>query len=249
MFRVPVFVTVLMLVFSLSILSAESAEASPAQTSTEQCAAHATAERLHVWVCVGGVLSYSNGPSEASKTLRVAGSPASDFSVAQMAPEPANFDSYCEYARTCTGYRNAYISWTKGNAAYGNQDGGIGSFDVILRTNLNGRQMQWRTEFWHDSGPSLRFDNVFINCREEQLGPNPNCGVHAADNGDGDFSIGTGVYKSPVIYGNRLRRSDDYYATISGYFYPAGYPRYTMSALRGGQVECYGTGNCTFRDA
>jgi len=155
-------------------------------------------------------------------------------------PEPTNFDTYCEHTAICTRYRSAYISWTKANASYGNSSGGIGSFDIVLRTNLNGRQMRWRTEFWHDSGPALRFENVFIYCREDNTGPDSNCGSHGADGGDGDFYIGTGSYRSGFINGNRLNDSNDYYATISGYFFPSGYPRYIITTVRSAQVNCYG---------
>lgn len=71
----------------------------------------------------------------------------------------------------CTRKITDYVSETKGNAAYGDADGVIGSFDVVLRTNLNGRQPQWVGSLIKDSGPPIDFINVFINCERTTRDP------------------------------------------------------------------------------
>jgi len=226
------------------------AYASPQSSQATSCEAYAAAHNIDSWVCWGGLLTYTeNGQADGQAartpiTIRV----AEDAVVQETGAEPTNYDTYCEYTSICTGYSHDYISWTKGNASYGNSNGGIGSFDVVLRTSLNGRQPQWRTMWYHDSGPALGMQNMFINCREDNTGPDSNCGVFGADNGDGTFYVGTGHYSSPTIYGNRLNDSNDYYATVSGYFHPAGYGTFAMSALRSAQFNCYGgsTAPCYF---
>jgi hypothetical protein len=55
-----------------------------------------------------------------------------------------DYDSWCENGSICTRNVTLFISETKGNAAYGDLTGVIGTFDVVLRTNLNGRQGQWK---------------------------------------------------------------------------------------------------------
>lgn len=49
------------------------------------------------------------------------------------------------------------------------------------------------------------------------------------------------------MYGNRLSDSNDYYSTVSGYFYADGHSqRFTMSTLRSAGFNCYGNDNCYF---
>lgn len=143
---------------------------------------------------------------------------------------------------------SSYISETKGNAAYGDSRGAIGSFDVILRTNLNGRQPQWRVYWYHDTGPALSFRSAYLNCRKDIANlPDTNCGVFAVDNSDAAFYLGTGnITTPPTIYGNRLVESDEYYSQVDAYFTPTGYPQYTMGRLRSANFNCYGTSNCYF---
>lgn len=136
---------------------------------------------------------------------------------------------------------------TKGNATYGNQDGVIGAFDIVIRTNLNGRQAQWRVFWYHDLGPSLSFASGRINCREDvALAPDSYCGSFFVDRGDGAFPLPPDVTSPPLIYGDRVTDSNEYYGQISGYFTPRGYPRYTIGALNTARMNCYGTDNCYF---
>lgn len=231
--------------------------AAPAQASTgsapdsDSCVSLAVQRNLDAWVCLGQTLTYTDGGKVKRESLPAAASDA-PLAISPMAitPEPTNYDTYCDYGRdTCTGYASRYISWTKGNALYGNSNGAIGSFDVVLRTNLNGRQPRYTTRFFHDSGPGLSFSGTIINCREDNTGPDSNCGNFGAFSGSSSYTLGTGNFASSTIYGNRLNDSNDYFSTIAGYFTPTGYPRFTMSELRSGQMNCFGSDNCYFRDA
>jgi hypothetical protein len=228
-----------------------------------ECVQSALAQKLDSWVCYEGSLqapaipaAHQDGGAQAVQSRqapsRVRLSRLKTLVPMSTTPEPTNYDTYCETLAECTGFRSAYISWTKGNAIYGDSHGGIGSFDVIIRTNLNGRQMQWHTQFFRDSGPSIAFQKVFINCFEDNglLWLDSNCGVHAADGAAGNFSVVAGVgYKSGTIYGNKLVNSNDYYATIGGYFTPAGYTRYVMNDLKAAHANCFGSDNCYFPGA
>lgn len=130
-----------------------------------------------------------------------------------------------------------------------NSSGAIGAFDVVLRINLNGRQPQYFTKFYHDYGPALAFSGTTVQCREDNVGPDSNCGSFGAFNGATSYNLGTGNFNSKIIYGNRLNDSNDYCSTIGGYFTPVGYPRYVIPTLRSPQFNCFGTDNCYFPGA
>ncbi|NLU80620.1 hypothetical protein HCA58_20060 [Micromonospora sp. HNM0581] len=59
-----------------------------------------------------------------------------------------------------------YIGETKGNATYGDSNGVVGSFDVIIRNSLQGRRGRWTVSLIWDYGPSLTFSDSWINCYE-----------------------------------------------------------------------------------
>jgi hypothetical protein len=156
-----------------------------------------------------------------------------------------DYDGWCENGSICHRVISSYIAETKGNAAYGNQNGVIGTFDVVMRINLNGRQAQTKVTLIWDSGPGIKFNEVWANCWEEiNLFPDTNCGNHYA----GAPSIGPGNwrYDSGTLYGNRLNNSNEYYMAVSGRFTPSGYPQYVMGVLESKYFNCYGNDNCYF---
>ena len=92
----------------------------------------------------------------------------------------------------------------------------------MIRTSLNGRQANWNVSVIWDGGPNIYFSNFDINCREDQTGPDPNCGVfHAIGNGN-YVGLGRIRVNSGTIYGNRLSDADPYHADLGGYFTPVG---------------------------
>ena len=119
--------------------------------TARKCIHAATARQLAQWVCLGGTLQYTDlvagrQSQPAIRTEQIASDPV----MLEDPPPPANgavaptddYDTWCEFGSVCHRAISDYIAETKGNAGYGNSRGAIGSFDVILRTNLNGRQPQ-----------------------------------------------------------------------------------------------------------
>lgn len=226
------------------------ANATTSDTPVDLCTEAAISQQLESWACLGGLLAYpdpdsADGSDQEIVTERVAPetAPAEDASgeVRLLADD---YDTWCELGTICTRSISSYISETKGNAAYGDQNGVIGSFDIVIRTNLNGRQARWNTYWIHDSGPSLGFSNASISCNED--GNIWGCGVHAADNGDGAFSVGTGRYNSPTVYGNYLSNSNDYWADVTANFLPSGYWLFSIAPLATDTFYCPSSGNCYF---
>ncbi|MFI5615391.1 hypothetical protein [Amycolatopsis sp. NPDC051903] len=145
-----------------------------------------------------------------------------------------DYDTWCENGSVCDRTISDNIGETKGNAAYGNSSGAIGSFDVVLRTNLNGRQAQWRVTSIHDTGPSLQFSDAQVNCWEEvNLSPDNSCGVYGA----GSPAV-SARWDSGILYSNRLNHSNEYYGAVNGSFTPAGYPAYPLGTLEGAYFNC-----------
>lgn len=198
-----------------------------------------------------GAKAWTCMPTGLTVTTDAAGKPSGQFTpIAAAVPARIDgpvgtlddYDTWCENGSICHRKISSYIGETKGNAAYGNSQGVIGTFDVVLRTNLNGRQAQWRVTLIRDTGPGLQFSNVRVNCWEEISNwPDNNCGVHGAGSPYVSYRWGSGL-----LYGNRLNNSNEYYGAVNGSFTPNGYPQYTMGTLESRYFNCYGTGNCYF---
>lgn len=152
----------------------------------------------------------------------------------------------CYWQGCCRLKISSYIHETKGNAAYGNQNGVIGSYDAIVRTSMNGRQHRWTVTLIHDSGPSLGFSYAKMRCWQDRDWWTSD--LHCGDKGVGSPSVSrySRTWTSSLIYGNRLVNSDDYYAQFLTNFTPYGYPTYTAGPLRTAHVNCYGNDNCYF---
>lgn len=222
--------------------------AAPAGSPLAACTSAAESRKLDRWSCLGGVLTWESPVADKDgQYVR------SERIAAEVAGPPTaiaaddDYDYWCENGSVCTRKISAYISETKGNGTYGDSNGSIGRHDLIIRTSLNGRQANWNVSVIWDGGPNIYFSNFNVNCREDQLGPDSNCGVFRAI-GNGNY-IGPGRVRvnSGIIYGNRLNDANPYYATLGGYFTPDGYPRFTFGTLTSGRWNCpKGTGNCTF---
>jgi hypothetical protein len=156
-------------------------------------------------------------------------------------------DTWCENGSICTTTSSAYASKTKGNAAYGNQNGAIGAYDAILYTNLNGRQGQWSVKLIWDAGPSLKFWSPAVACLQKDFWQGAiNCGYHYTSV-DPTISSAVFRYTSNTLYGNKLVNAAEYYGQFRTAFTPSGYPQYIAAPLHGKVFNCpSGTGNCTF---
>ncbi|WP_253776997.1 hypothetical protein [Goodfellowiella coeruleoviolacea] len=195
------------------------------------------------WVCTPSGLTIQNtsgvgfvpiAPTVAPSTERTPGITQDDH------------DNWCETGSACHRIVSNYTQETKGNVAYGNQDGLIGTYDVILRTDLVGRQAQWRQSLILDTGPAIQFNEVWVNCWEETtMTPGINCGNHYAG-----APVVNGVspyFNSQLLFGNRLNNSDEYYGAVTARFTPSGYSQYVMGMVETPRFNCYGsTDNCYF---
>lgn len=129
----------------------------PDGTPLADCVNAAVEGDWEQWVCVGGNLRTA---SVAKKGVAQAVQP----SVRDRTEESAEFasttagaddyDGWCENGSICRRVISDYISETKGNAAYGDEDGVIGTFDQVLRVELNGRSPRMRGTWLWDSGPA-----------------------------------------------------------------------------------------------
>jgi hypothetical protein len=238
--------TVLLTPGPVSAEPAKTPKTDGAAAALAPCVELAVKTRTSQWVCTAAGLTAmqrtsSGAPTAAFTPVAPAVSPQqTDVSV--LADD---YDTWCENGSICRRKLSAYIAETKGNTAYGNSQGVIGTYDVILRTNLNGRQAQWKVSLIWDSGPTLDFNDTYVNCYEENNNfPDSNCGDHYI----GGPVIGPSGWRwnSGTVYGNRLNDSNNYYAAVNTLFTPSGYPTYIAAPLDSQQFDCYGTANCTF---
>jgi hypothetical protein len=122
---------------------------------------------------------------------------------------------------------------------------------MILKVNLNGRSARLQGIWDWDTGPAIEFTGMRISCREEQFGPNPNCGSHAPDlNENGSFTISRADPRDTGRVINNKPVEDDgrFYSEITGHSTPRNYPRYTLAALRSNDWFCKrsNTPDCNF---
>lgn len=220
--------------------------------AVQNCVSVALKQKNEQWTCTSeGLLVTRNHKGEAVEHFTPISSgmapegqdagPSSD----QLGAMSHDYDTWCEYGSICHRKISSYIHETKGNAAYGNQSGVIGSYDAVVRTNMNGRQHRWTVTLIHDSGPSLRFSYAKMRCWQDRAWMSD---LHCGDRGIGSPSVSryNRTWTSSLIYGNYLANSDDYYAQFLTNFTRYGYPTYTAGALRTAKVNCFGNDNCYF---
>lgn len=216
------------------------------------CVALAAKVRAMAWVCTADGLAVSrDARGKAVSTFRALKS--TDYTTAATVQRTGgvstlavgdDYDGWCETGTICHRYPSNYAEETKGNAAYGNGSGAIGSYDAIIRTNLNGRQAQWDVTVIWDSGPSLSFYSTYMQCIQDWTVP-VICGTH--DLSDRTVTRTSFRYAYPRIYGNKLTNADQYHGAFHTRFTPAGYPSVTAVTLSTKQFTCpSGTARCYF---
>jgi len=217
--------------------ASESDDHSHRAPAATDCVDEALAAHYEAWLCIGNQLSL---PGQGERwVIRLPLPRATDEGGVRGRGD--SYDTWCETGSICRRELTPYIHETKGNAAYGDEDGVIGTFDQILKVNLNGRSPRLQGIWDWDSGPSVEFTGMRITCREEQFGPNPNCGSHAPDhNRNGAFTISSSDRRDTgrVINNEPVEDDGDYYAEITGYFTPNSYPRYVLGGLKSRLWEC-----------
>jgi hypothetical protein len=210
------------------------------------CVGEAKAQRAEAWVCTSsGLTTVSSQGVETFLPIRPSVNPITETGTG-FSISADDYDYWCENGSICHRKINTYAEETKGNAAYGDLTGVIGTFDVILRTNLNGRQAQWKLSLIWDSGPGLSFEDSGVSCYEEiNNWPDTNCGNHFA--GTPRISSAGWRWDSGTLYGNRLANSNEYYGAANGDFKADGYQQYfIMGALESSYFYCYGSDPCRF---
>jgi hypothetical protein len=213
----------------------------------QPCIDLALKQRVEQWVCSGAGLTSTTRDAKGNVVTETT---SIGFKVDYQgyASIQDDYDTWCEYGSVCHRFINSsYIEEVKGNAAYGNSSGAIGSFDVILRTNLNGRQARWNLYLIWDSGPNLNFLDDYVSCIQIVVfWPDISCGHHYAGNvpilGPHGYR-----YNSPTIYGNWLANAADYKGEVTSLFVPDGYPAYGIQPLDSLAFTCpSGDGVCHF---
>lgn len=200
------------------------------------------------WSCMGSTFyDTSPGADQApvnmpgATTTRVAG----DGNQVRIPSDPD--DTVCENVSTCFIRTSDFISTVKGNAAYGDSTGAIGSFDVILKVNLNGRSPRYEMKFIQDTGPALTIETPQVQCTDTN-GSNPfdsDCGLTVGNGftiGPDPFDTGTtGLIDTPP-----LADEGPYFGTLFARFTPAGFAPMTIATLDSEQWFCPTDGICSF---
>ncbi|MFI1864304.1 hypothetical protein [Streptomyces jumonjinensis] len=131
------------------------------------CVKYAERLRSQSWTCTGGVfLATTDSRGRQDDTMKVI---AQDVrSTARPRPISGaadDYDSWCENGSICGRKISRYIAEVKGNGAYGDGDGVIGSFDLIYRQSFDGKRPRWRSLLDWDSGPRISPGKWRNNCR------------------------------------------------------------------------------------
>ncbi|WP_415855214.1 hypothetical protein [Sinomonas sp. G460-2] len=196
--------------------------------------------KVQQWVCNAEGLTI-NRDSAGRSSEQFIPKKSTDYGAARQPSKVTamadDLDSWCEFGTVCHRKINSYVSETKGNAAYGNQSGVIGNYDAIIRTNLNGRQAQWRVTLIWDNGPRLSFSSSQVQCVEHGWIP-VICGNHGLPNVTLTTYSPTWRHDHGVIYGNYLRNSNNYHGAFQTVFTPSGYPTYWAGNLATETFNC-----------
>lgn len=213
-------------------------EAATNSDQTALCESAAAGLNFRQWLCIGDRIQNLADPQ--SEPARVPGATTEQIGRPRFETLGAGDedDLVCENVATCFQRRNDYISRVKGNAAYGDANGAIGSFDIWLGVNLNGRSPRFDYKFIWDSGPILTFDSTSIECVDENSGTiSGSCGSYSGT-GTAIISEGYATYQSPLINGAPLEDIGAYYAQIFSAFTPEGHPRQSIAPLTTERWKC-----------
>ncbi len=234
-----------------------SVPASPAQAderpipnvspALQDCVKMALREKFQAWTCDarGVTISQEANGAQSHRFVSVRSS-RPQVSIRGVRAQD-DLDSWCENGNVCRRLKSDYIGETKGNAAYGDNNGVIGAYDAIITTNLNGRQARWTLTLIRDYGPKLNFADggapTQIVCWDWWGAVWITCGNHYFTNLPNALST---RWTSKMIYGNRLENADTYHGAFETYFKAAGYSRrWVASTLNTNDWRCpRGNGDC-----
>ncbi|MFJ3841139.1 hypothetical protein ACIPY6_37335 [Streptomyces sp. NPDC090054] len=107
----------------------------------QACVDEAREKRSEAWTCMGGTLRVTEDDQGRSTDAAYVVAEDSTVTARPLAAAPAkdDYDSWCENGTICSRKINDYTAEVKGNGAYGNSKGVIGTFDVIYRQSFDGK--------------------------------------------------------------------------------------------------------------
>lgn len=155
-----------------------------------------------------------------------------------------DYDTWCETGSICHREKTDYIGETKGNAAYGDKTGVLGSYDVIIKTELKGRRANTTISTYWDSGPALAFTNTRSQCLQHSTIPKI-CQNHSYP----AATLSSASYKKKYgeVFGNGLVNAGKYNYKFMTDFTPKGKVRYTAGVLSAKLFTCpKGKGTCYY---
>lgn len=144
------------------------------------------AQEMHAaaWTCTGGLLTVTADRQgrATDATYLVTQDETATPAPRRMAPGRDDYDSWCESGTVCGRKINDHTAEVKGNGAYGDNNGVIGSFDIVYRQSLDGKYPRWRSLLDWDSGPEINPGDWTNNCRVNVSGaPDDYCGKNAVN--------------------------------------------------------------------
>jgi hypothetical protein len=161
--------------------------------------------------------------------------PTQKQQLRQYSPADDDYDTWCEYGTICHRLISDYVEETKGNAAWGDDEGVEGSYDAIVKTELKGRIAYSTVTLIWDTGPSLDFSETYLQCTDDAPFPY-SCGTSDLPN----TRIGIANFRNTfdTVAGNRLRNADSYHSSFHTVFTPDGYGEQTTSPLSTLSWQC-----------
>ncbi len=139
-----------------------------------------------------------------------------------------DYDSWCEFGTVCARKISDYIAEVKGNGAYGDGDGVIGNIDFIVRQAFNGAYPRWRGLIIWDSGPVIRPNLFWADCRINRTGPDGFCGNAELDFSNISSTSQRSWAPSATTYkqlSGALSNNTTYHDDLHGSFKADGYPQ------------------------
>jgi hypothetical protein len=218
----------------------------------QACIAEANRIRPEAWTCMGGELTVSaDNRGRSTDTAYVVAEDVT-LSPAPAAPGRDDYDSWCENGTVCSRKINDYTAEVKGNGAYGDSNGVIGSFDIVYRQSFDGKLPRWRTLLDWDSGPEINPGTWMNVCRVNvSAGPDGYCGkndvnlvsVNAAAPRSWWPSNGRWAYNA-----QRLTGSGNYHDDHEGEFTAFGHrPMFKAGTLHTGRWnKCNSSTGCKY---
>jgi hypothetical protein len=219
-------------------VAAPAAAATP--TPTEQCAAIATQRELPDWSCLDGTVTYRVVDETTTNTGRIISTSASGevWAQEQLVATPLSARIGSRVGASPLQVLSNYSAKSANTVVYGDGSQTIGTFDLSLKTNLNGGQPWFWVTFFKLSGPNVTIHST-VNCVWDKL----------FDGTCGHFPVETvyaGNYSSNRILGTKVPSAGMYFSTLTGNYTPDGYGNHAFPTLRNDSWVCTTRSLCQY---